>query len=140
MMHAIEFRISESNEATKEKPEGNKIFKRCLSQNPNQDNGSTKQTLKILHSYRYYTPLFTSLNAICKWQRKLSDMQRDLCSLCLHRILIGFQQKKKHCLFKTQNLIKVFSPSNCRPLCTCLNVFLHWSLHFLIQLHFYERQ
>lgn len=88
MMHAIEFRISESNEATKEKPEGNKIFKRCLSQNPNQDNGSTKQTLKILHSYRYYTPLVTSLNAICKWQRKLSDMQ---CSLCLQRILTGFQ-------------------------------------------------
>lgn len=48
MMHAIQFRISESNETTKEKPEANKIFKRCLSQNPIQDNGSTKQTLKII--------------------------------------------------------------------------------------------
>ena len=54
MMHAIQFRISESNETTKEKPEANEILKRCLSQNPNQDNGSTKQTLKsfsqILHT------------------------------------------------------------------------------------------
>lgn len=47
MMHAIQFRISKSNETTKEKPEANKIFQRCLSQNSNQDNGSTKQTLKI---------------------------------------------------------------------------------------------
>lgn len=48
MMHAIQFRISETNEATKEKSEANKVLKRCLSQNPNQDNGSTKQTLKIV--------------------------------------------------------------------------------------------
>lgn len=48
MMHAIQFRISVNNGTTKEKPEANQILKRCSQQNPNQDNGITKQTLKII--------------------------------------------------------------------------------------------
>lgn len=46
MVHAIQFRISDSNETTKEKPEANKIFKIYLSQNPNQDNGILSKALE----------------------------------------------------------------------------------------------